>query len=110
MNIKGMSLAITYPRNRITAEYEDDLGNRVYPLSSLESLLPSCTVLFSTLPGTPHTQGLVDSHKLSLLPHQAILVNIGRGAVFVERDLFEALQSGQLFGAGLDVWWSYPPR
>jgi len=110
MACTGLGMEVVGIRNRITAEYEDDLGTKVYPLSSLESLLPTCTVLFCTLPGTHHTLGLIDRHKLSLLPPQAIVVNIGRGAVFVERDLFEALQSKQLFGAGLDVWWSYPPR
>ena len=97
-------------RNRIDAEYEDELGTKVFPLAKLDSLLPSCNVLFSTLPGTPQTKGLMDSRRLGLLPDQAIVINIGRGAVFVEKDLFEALESKKLFGAGLDVWWSYPPR
>jgi len=110
MACKGLGMEVLGIRNRIDAEYEDDLGTKVYPLAQLDSLLPSCTVLFSTLPATPQTKGLIDSYKLGLLPGQAIVVNIGRGAVFVERDLFEALKSKQLFGAGLDVWWSYPPK
>ena len=76
----------------------------------LERLPPTCNVLFSTLPGTTQTNGLIDSHKLGLLPKEAIVVNIGRGSVFVEKDLFDALNSKHLFGAGLDVWWSYPHR
>ena len=82
----------------------------MYPLAHLDTLLPTCNVLFSTLPGTTQTNGLIDSHKLGLLPKEAIVVNIGRGSVFVEKDLFDALNSKHLFGAGLDVWWSYPPK
>ena len=97
-------------RNRVEREYEDDLGTKVFPLNHLDRLLPSCTVLFSALPATPQTVGLVDMRRLRLLPDQSIVVNIGRGSVFVEKDLFEALENKRLFGAGIDVWWSYPPR
>jgi len=110
MACKGLGMEVLGIRNRIKEEYVDDLGTKVFPLSQMDSLLPSCSVLFSTLPGTPHTTGLVDRHKLGLLPDQALVVNIGRGSTFVEKDLFEALQSKRLFGAGLDVWWSYPPK
>ena len=110
MNLYNQCFNLYHYRNRITEIYEDDIGTKVHPFADLNSLLPSCNVLFSTLPGTPQTTGLIDSQKLQMLPEQAIVINIGRGSVFVEKDLFEALQSKHLYGAGLDVWWSYPPK
>ena len=38
------------------------------------------------------------------------MVNIGRASVFIEEDLFTALKENRLYGAGLDVWWTYPPK
>jgi len=106
----GLGMEVHGLRKRITEEYKDELGTRVHPLSQLDSLLPSTTVLFSTLPGTSETRGLVDGRRLALLPKEAIVVNIGRASVFIEEDLFTALKENQLYGAGLDVWWTYPPK
>jgi D-3-phosphoglycerate dehydrogenase len=46
---------------------------------------------------------MIDARRLALLPRGAYLVNVARGPVVVEDDLVEALQSGHLAGAGLDV-------
>ena len=101
---------MTNGRNRVTEEYVDEEGVKVYPVSGLDSFLSSCTVLFCTLPGTADTSGMVDKQMLGKLPETAVVINIGRGQVIVEEDLFEALKNKKLFGAGLDVWWNYPPR
>ena len=40
----------------------------------------------------------------------SIIVNISRGPIINERALFDALQQNRIRGAGLDVWWRYPPK
>ncbi len=81
----------------------------VHPPEALHDLLPQADALFLTLPLTEQTRGLIGAAELNLLPQGAILVNIGRGPIVDQGALYHALESGQLHGAGLDVWYNYPP-
>jgi phosphoglycerate dehydrogenase-like enzyme len=80
----------------------------VRTIDRLTELLPSARALFVTLPLTPDTRGLLGAAELALLPADAVLVNVARGAILDELALFEALASGSIGGAGLDVWYRYP--
>lgn len=57
---------------------------------------------------SPLTQGLLDARRLSLMKQTSLVVNVSRGAVAVERDLYEALAQQQIAGAAMDVWYRYP--
>jgi D-3-phosphoglycerate dehydrogenase len=46
---------------------------------------------------------MIDERRLRLLPRDAVLINVARGPMVVERDLVEVLESGHLWGAGVDV-------
>lgn len=83
-------------------------GVQVHPAASLPDLLTQAQVLVVTLPHTPETEGLIGAQALARLPQGALLVNVGRGPVVEQRALYEALRSGRLGGAGLDVWYHYP--
>lgn len=74
----------------------------------LAQMLPQCQVLVCLLPLTPDTQGLIDARLLQALPRGAFVVNVARGAHVVEADLEQALRSGHLGGAALDVQSSEP--
>lgn len=60
------------------------------------------------LPSTALTRSLLGAKELALLPLGSVVVNVGRGDIVDESALFEALRSGRLFGAGIDVWYYYP--
>ncbi|MEN0067687.1 MAG: NAD(P)-dependent oxidoreductase [Myxococcota bacterium] len=77
-------------------------------LADVDALLPETRALIVTLPHTPATDRWIDARRLARLPRDAVVVNVGRGRVIDEDALFEALQSRQLLGAGIDVWWDYP--
>lgn len=79
-------------------------------VDALDARLAESHVLVIALPLTPETQGMIDARRLGLMPSGSLVVNIGRGAIIVEEDLYRALESGHLGGAGLDVWWQYPQR
>jgi len=64
--------------------------------------------LVSVMPNTPGTRHLVDAALLSALPPRAVLINPGRGSVVDEAALADALQSGRLAGAVLDVFEQEP--
>jgi len=76
--------------------------------ASLEALLPESDVLMVAAPGGPSLRGVLDRERLALLPARAVLVNISRGDLVVDDALVEALQSGRLFAAGLDVFANEP--
>jgi len=84
-----------------------DLDVPVSPPEDLHSLLPRANVLFISVPLTDETKGLLQAKELSLLPDGAILINISRGRIIDEQDLYEEIKSGRIL-AGLDVWYNYP--
>lgn len=81
----------------------------IYPPEALHDLLPHSDALVITLPLTAETEGLIGADELSLLPQGAVVVNVGRGPILDQHALYDALKRGHLRGAGIDVWWNYPP-
>ncbi len=65
-------------------------------------------ILVCLLPLTPATRGILNAETFAALPHGAAVINCARGAHLVERDLLEALDSGHLSGATLDVFDTEP--
>jgi phosphoglycerate dehydrogenase-like enzyme len=74
----------------------------------LDELLPRADSVVITLPLTTETRGLIDRRRIGLLKPGAILVNLGRGPVLDEDALIDALHSGRLRGAALDVFATEP--
>jgi phosphoglycerate dehydrogenase-like enzyme len=85
-----------------------DRADEIYPISGLEDALPRADALIICLPHTPETDSLLGENELSLLPSDAVLVNVGRGGIVDEGALYRALRDGTIFAAGLDVWYNYP--
>jgi phosphoglycerate dehydrogenase-like enzyme len=79
-----------------------------FPSSQLNALLPRADILVVSTPLTPETEGIIGSEQLQALPNKAILVNVARAQIVQEEALFEALRSGKLHSAGIDVWYRYP--
>ena len=78
------------------------------PVPSLEALLPEVDVLTCHTPLTDETRHLINAKALTLLKPGAIFVNTSRGPVQSEPALLEALRSGRLAAAGLDVFEQEP--
>jgi glyoxylate/hydroxypyruvate reductase len=65
--------------------------------------LSACDILVCLLPLTSETRGILNRHTFDAMPRGAALINVGRGAHLVESDLLDALDSGQISSAILDV-------
>lgn len=78
-------------------------AERVLPPTRLDEALTNADVVVVALALTPSTTGILNTKTLALLPAHAVVVNVGRGGHIVTDDLVDALQRGQLGGAGLDV-------
>ncbi len=74
----------------------------------LAALRPATDILINLLPLTSATRGLLDARLFAALPAAASLVNLGRGGHLVDADLLDALASGRLRHAVLDVFHTEP--
>lgn len=74
----------------------------------LPDLLPQCDFLVIACPLTERSRGMLGASELALLPPHAMLINISRAEVVEEEALFQALRTGRLAAAALDVWYRYP--
>ncbi|MEV6342656.1 phosphoglycerate dehydrogenase [Actinoplanes sp. NPDC051851] len=83
-------------------------GYPVVTAADLPGLLPGTDLLISILPATPETAHALNATVLGLLPPHAWVVNVGRGATLDERALLDAVRSGRLAGAALDVFETEP--
>ncbi|MFC4319966.1 D-2-hydroxyacid dehydrogenase [Litchfieldia salsa] len=82
--------------------------DQMYTLAQLNDMLPHCDFVVITLPLTDETYQLFGSKQFSLMKTSALLVNIGRGEIVIEEELIQALEQGQIAGAGLDVFEKEP--
>ena len=80
----------------------------VYPPAGLRTLLHESDYVALIVPLTPETTGLLGKAELSAMKPGAVLINVGRGQLVDETALVEALRSGHLGGAALDVFASEP--
>ena len=77
---------------------------------SLEELLRNSDYISINCPLTADNQGFINKETLSLMKPDAFLINTGRGPLINEQDLADALNSGKIAGAGLDVLSIEPAR
>jgi phosphoglycerate dehydrogenase-like enzyme len=105
--LQGFDCMVLYHnRNRLPAAEEAALNVQYRPL---DALLAESEILSLNCPLTPETKGLIDTKALAKMKPGALLVNVARGGVVVEADLVEALRSGHLAGAAVDVFDEEPP-
>lgn len=76
----------------------------------LDELFRECDIISLNCPLTESTGNMVNAERLKLMKPTAILINTGRGQLINEQDLADALNSGQIYAAGLDVLSQEPPR
>lgn len=87
--------------NRSTVQ---DLPVEARQLASLPEVLGAADVVVLAVPASPQTHHLIDADALAAMQPHAMLINIARGDVVDEVALIAALQTGQIAGAGLDVY------
>lgn len=80
----------------------------VHPTAQLDRVLAASDYLVLSCPLTPETTGLIDRAALARMPSHAVLISISRAAVVDEDALYDALRTGGIGGAILDVWYRYP--
>lgn len=102
-NALAMKVAVA---NRTPLETNDRFD--FFPLGDLEHFMGSSDIIVNTLPLTDETRGLVGAAALGAMRRDALLVNVGRGAVVDQQALYSALRDRRLGGAVIDTWYGYP--
>lgn len=92
-----------YPDEKFAAEYQIEM-------SILEDVIGKSDIVSLHLPGTPETKEIVNAEFLNKMKTGAWLVNTARGDLIKEEDLVQALQTGKLRGAAIDVYLQEPPE
>ncbi len=80
----------------------------LYTADRLAEAVRNCGFVVLSVPLTDETHGLVDQSVLDAMPDGSVLVNVSRGPVVQRQPLIDALDSGRLRAAGLDVFWEEP--
>ncbi len=83
--------------------HHSDAGKAVAEYVDLDRLLAESDVIFLHCPLFPQTQGIINKETIARMKDGVILINNSRGQLVVEQDLADALNSGKVYAAGLDV-------
>jgi len=104
---KAFGLSIHYHnRKPINPHIEDELAARYWP--DLDAMLQHVDIVSLNCPSTPQTHHLLSRERLALMKPDAYVVNVSRGEIIDEEALAEAIVSGRIAGAGLDVFEKEP--
>jgi glyoxylate reductase len=99
---RGFNMKVLYyDEIRQSKEEEKQLGVEYIP--ALTKLLSSADFISVHVPLLPQTHHLIGAAEFALMKPTAVFVNTSRGPVVDQRALYEALKSGQIFAAAIDV-------
>jgi len=102
---KGYEMNVIYNKHNPDPEAEKELGVK---FASLDELLSTSDFISLHIPLTEETRGLINKETLGKMKRGSYLVNTARGPIVCEQDLAEALRTGVLAGAALDVFENEP--
>ncbi|OUL82529.1 2-hydroxyacid dehydrogenase [Paraburkholderia hospita] len=97
----GFNMKVLYTNRSANAEAEQRYGARRV---ELDELLATSDFVCLQVPLTPETHHMIGANELRKMKRSAILINASRGQTVDENALIEALQTGTIHGAGLDVF------
>lgn len=101
----GFGMQVSYWNRSPRPDVEKELGAKP---CSLEELLATCDVVSVHVPLNEETHHLIGRDEFQAMKPAAILINTARGPVVDEAALVEALEAGEIWGAGLDVFEEEP--
>ncbi|MHA2499070.1 MAG: 2-hydroxyacid dehydrogenase, partial [Candidatus Hodarchaeales archaeon] len=107
MRARGFGMQILYSSRTSQPEFEAEYGSGIQVVP-LETLLKNSDFITIHAPLTNETKGLIGSQEFSMMKPSAILINTARGLIVDEQALCSALESNQIAGAGLDVFYEEP--
>jgi len=81
-----------------------------YSFAELDAFLKNIDVLMIAVPHTSLTLEMIKIRELTLLGPKGLIVNVARGEIINQEDLYHALKNKTIQGAAIDVWYEYHPK
>lgn len=107
LRAKAFGLNIIYnKRHRLPASIEDELGITFEP--DIDRLVSRADIISLHCPLTSETDRIINADRIALMKPNAYIINSSRGELIDEDALIDALETGQIAGAGLDVYTHEP--
>lgn len=104
--VKGFNCKIIYfDLYRASAEVEEEYGATYMPR---DEVLKQCDILSIMVPLVPENRNMISMKEMKMMKNSAIIVNCDRGYLINEDDLYTALTTGIIAGAGMDTWADEP--
>ncbi len=91
-----------YPRD------DEGLADELTGNDRIDEVLERADFVVVSCPLTDETTGWIDARRIARMKKDAFLINISRGPILSQKDIYEALAEKRIGGAALDVWWRYP--
>ncbi len=91
----------------ISSERANEFGIELY--RDIDELIPHCQYLTVHTPLTDETRGVINAERIAKMPKGVRIINCARGGIVDENDLADAVESGHVAGAALDVFTKEPP-
>lgn len=99
---KGIGMEVAGYDPFLTREQIEGMGYEYF--ENYEELLKVCDVVSIHVPLTEQTENMIAREQFEMMKKTAVIINCSRGGIINEPDLIEALNSGEIAGAGLDVF------
>jgi phosphoglycerate dehydrogenase-like enzyme len=81
-----------------------------YEFNNMHDFLKEIDTLMIAIPVTSLTEGLIKAKEISLLGSNGLIINIARGDIINQEDLYYSLKNKIIMGAAIDVWYDYHPN
>ncbi|MBA7680601.1 Formate dehydrogenase [subsurface metagenome] len=109
--LSGFDVKFHILRNNWNKQKDDlpTLAKR-YKNNQLYEFLKEIDILIIAVPVTSLTSGLIKAKEISLLGPNGLIVNVARGDIINQKDLYNALKNRIISGAAIDVWYDYHPN
>lgn len=109
--LSGFDVKFHILRNNWSKQ-RDDLPTpaKKYKYNQLYEFLKEIDILIIAVPVTSLTSGLIKAKEISLLGTNGLMVNVARGEIVNQKDLYNALKNRIISGAAIDVWYDYHPN
>lgn len=100
---KAYGMKVLGLKRTVPESFSDECCDEIFDLSGLVNVVKRSDYILVSTPLTEQTRGLISKEVLSHCKKTAVIINVGRGPIIDEEALIEALESGDIKGAGLDV-------